>query len=650
MISIISLIFVFTYLYCLSFIVGYILLRDNFIKLYSILVMLPIFTATGLSVIMLASYITGFVFIHWSILIAPLFLLALTFLLRSSVNGFKVGMKVSAKALFKGIMMLILNAIPLAYFIMAANVMRWPMPGDIIGHGLYVSLLRYNRRLSFMFEQLSSYMDYYPRGFHVFAANLAELTGLYSGEAVLVTGAFLSSLMPPLLFSLTYMVTGSLILSLIPYLASFYIHSTGHLGRWVFGYFYNGPYPCFTGILCYVLLTCLLVLFRKSNSTKALFSIFLVLTQLLTIYPNFFITVAPITLLLLRGSLWQFIKKLKWLIMLLTPLIVITLLTVFPVATHYLSKYLTSGLSSSYKINLIYFSDWSTWFMFFAFPMGIYLLFRSRDRDIPAIFLATLLLNMASMSDEAYRFLSLILPSRLIIVSWILSWIIVSFFISVLVKRIGCRSGNKMHERTFTFCFRYGGHLAKISLSQKGVKALALKLTFIVLVSTMLYPSLYRHFTLYEATAHAWYSRSPSFPYDYNASVWISQNVSPDELILNDMSWSGFYLPSYTFKKVIFHYFPHPPEWNEARLIWLHADNETLVKDILKKLGIKWIFVTSEWNYLDAWMYGGSGKYMGKPFNPATYIKIFDSYTFLKKMYQCGNSAVYKVSLSGDET
>jgi len=263
--------------------------------------------------------------------------------------------------------------------------------------------------------------------------------------------------------------------------------------------------------------------------------------------------------------------------------------------------------------------------MLLAIPMGIYLLFKSRDRheSLPAIFLITFLLSTISIYDEVYRFLCLILPSRLIIVSWVLSWVLISITLSTLSNR----------------------YLIKIKLSRRDLK-IPIKLMFIMFMLVMFYPSLYQHFSLHVATGYAFYSRQTSFLYDYNVSVWISQNVPPNELILNDMSWSGFYLPSYMYKKVIFHYFPHPPEWNEARLIWLHVDNETLVRNVLRKLEIKWIFVTSEERYFDCRLYGGSQKYIEKPFKPAMYIKIFDSYIFLKKMYQYNNSAVYKVVLS----
>jgi hypothetical protein len=321
----------------------------------------------------------------------------------------------------------------------------------------------------------------------------------------------------------------------------------------------------------------------------------------------------------------------------------VALPTAFYVGIYYLTFYLAQGPLLGYKIDSVYFFDWSTWSILLAVPVGIYLLFKTRNIDIPAIFLVTFLLNIISMNDKAYQFLSLILPSRLIIVSWVLSWVLILIFVSTLFRYIEYHLSDRRYKLSVVFCSKCIRKSVRINLSLRYVRILILKLTVIIFVFVAFYPSLYQHFSLNIAIKYAWYSRLQSFPCDYNVSVWISQNVPSDELILNDMSYSGYYLPSYTFKKVIFHYFPHPSEYNEARFIWLHANNKTLVSAILKKLKIKWIFVTSEWGYLDFWAYSGSGKYIEKPFNPSEYIKIFDSYSFLKKRYQCGNSAIYEV-------
>ncbi|MEM1725322.1 MAG: hypothetical protein QXW71_06110 [Thermoplasmata archaeon] len=534
-------------------------------------------------------------------------------------------------------MVILLNIIPFVYFAVAVDVMKWPPPGDIIAHGLQVSLLRYNGKTLLTFEPLSLDINYYPRGFHVFVANLAELTKLYSGEAILIVGAFLSALLPSLLFSLTYVLTNSFILSLIPYVASFHVHSTRHLERWVFGYFFNGPYACFSAMIIYILLISLLVIFQKTKSKIILYSVILVLAQLFFTYPNFFFT-AMLSILFIRKHLWQIIKQ-KWLILTLIIISIIALLYIFTIGKNYIGK-LISGFDPSYKISLSYFSDWTTSLLFIAIPFAVYLLVKKYQIIVSLFYLLTLLLNLISIDDLAYRFLSILLPSRHIIIDWVLSWIIICNFISNFFQYIENNSKIKLIyfniklNRVKQIKFRLGNYITFMS-----------KLTLILIVFYVFYPYIRDHISLNLVNHYSWYTRLPSFLFDYNISVWVSQNIASDELILNDLSFSGLYIPSFTYKTVIFHYFRHPPAYDKARLIWLYPNNITMVKGIIKELNIKWIVVTSEWGYLDLWIYGGSGVYKEKPLKPRQYITIFDSYSFLEKVYENGNSAVYRVSL-----
>ena len=127
--------------------------------------------------------------------------------------------------------------------------------------------------------------------------------------------------------------------------------------------------------------------------------------------------------------------------------------------------------------------------------------------------------------------------------------------------------------------------------------------------------------------------------------MWISQNVPATDLIFNDPTWNGYYLPSYVFKQVIFHYYPHPSNYYIALTLITDPYNETSVKQTLQILNISWIYLSSDPRYFDAWMYGGDSQYKEKPYSPTEYLAVFDSYTFLDKRFQLGNSTVYKVTL-----
>ncbi|MEM1510280.1 MAG: hypothetical protein QW291_09715 [Thermofilaceae archaeon] len=598
---------------------------------------MPIATMLGLCILMLLSYIAGFIIIHRFVLTFFNVLFISLFAYNIIRKNITISLTISVSKFIRIAVVILLNIIPFAYFTVALDVMKWPPPGDIIAHGLQVSLLRYNGKTLLTFEPLSPDVNYYPRGFHVFIANLAELTKLYSGEAIFITGAFLSALIPPLLFSLTYLLTNSFILSLIPYVASFHVHSTRHLERWVFGYFFNGPYPCLSGMIIYILLISLLVIFYKTKSRIILYSIILVLAQLFFTYPNFFFT-ALLSILFIYKPLLEIIKQ-KYVILILIIISITALLSIFTVGKHYIEKW-TLGFDPEYKISLSYFSDWTTLILFIAIPFAVYLLVKKIQIIVSLFYLLALLLNLISINDLAYKFLSIILPSRHIIINWLLSWIILCNFISNFFNYIE----NSSNAKLIYFTIKYGKiKLIKFKIGYN--MTLIQKSILIFIIFYVFYPHIYDHISLHLVNYYSWYTGLPSFPFDYNISVWVSQNIASDELILNDMSFSGLYIPSFTYKSIIFHYFKHPPSYDKARFIWLYPHNVTMVKEIIKELNIKWIVVTSEWGYLDLWMYGGSGLYKEKPLKPKQYITIFDSYSFLEKVYEDGNSAVYRVSL-----
>ena len=605
--------------YFFSFLMGYFLLRRNFS--FPFFVMLPIRISLGLSTLALIAFIASFLLIHKLVLIIPVFIVV-AFILPKMLREKSNIITLNIRNIFENLVPLILFLISYIYFSIATGIMSWPPPGDIIGHGLLTSLLRYTGKLSFTLEPLIQFPFYYPAGMHVFAANLADLMGLFSGEAVLVTGALISSLIPPLLFSLTYITTRSSVVSLLPFLASFYIHSSGPLMTWIMGYFYNGPYPNLFGFLLSILVVCLLIFARK-GSLRALGCTVLILFQLFMSYPPLILTIGPLSLLLVGSQLLNFIKSAnrKLLLLIFVALTIFAVLIVLPLSHIWLRVSLYD-----FEIDFSFFYDPSVVVTVLATVMSSFLLVKGQHKEVSLFFLGTFVPAIATLDGRVYMPIRYIFPERLIVLSWIFSWIVVSSFIGYLSK-VYKKSSNKHTTHIKTYWS----------------KLIFFKILCLFLLLIFIAPSVSEHFTFASARRYAGYSRSPYFPYDHKVSTWISENVPPDERILNDLSLSGFYLPSYTYKTVIFHHFPHPPEYDEAKQVWLHPDNESLVRLILRKLNIKWVFVTSSDYYFDTWLYGGDQNYKKKPFRPADYGHFFDSYQFLQIAFGEGNTRIYKV-------
>lgn len=145
------------------------------------------------------------------------------------------------------------------------------------------------------------------------------------------------------------------------------------------------------------------------------------------------------------------------------------------------------------------------------------------------------------------------------------------------------------------------------------------------------------------------YPADYKYPNDYLAAKWIDQHIPAEDLILNDLSWAGLYLLSFSIKNVVFSVLPGElRRAKECKVIWDQPDNpmhEQILISLIEKYAIKYIFVTAEMGYLDWWELGGDDLYKPKKKKPSVYGVIFAKYPFLIPVFQSGNSKIYKIML-----
>jgi hypothetical protein len=161
--------------------------------------------------------------------------------------------------------------------------------GDIVwGHSPFVSAIEAEGRVSMESVWFSSF---YPRGFHATVATFNQIFRLYPGQAILVLGIVVSALLPLIIYAIVFISTRSILLSLVGYLSTFYVHSLGHLEKFILGPFFNGPYPNLTGYLIlftYIALLCSVPdLSSKPNRKWFWFIDSLIFGALLITYPSF---------------------------------------------------------------------------------------------------------------------------------------------------------------------------------------------------------------------------------------------------------------------------------------------------------------------------------------------------------------------------
>jgi len=144
---------------------------------------------------------------------------------------------------------------------------------------------------------------------------------------------------------------------------------------------------------------------------------------------------------------------------------------------------------------------------------------------------------------------------------------------------------------------------------------------------------------------------------------WLNANISKDDRVLNDRSFSGFYLDGSSLMNLTHTY------WSDYLLsqrlsdfvdygskelelieelnvvIWHNPNEPELIYPLLKHYNISYIVLLPESGPLDHAIPNGTKKYMKKPFTNEEYTRYFDSYAFLTSNLSLtdGYAGIYRV-------
>ncbi|MEM3562505.1 MAG: hypothetical protein QXR19_04710 [Candidatus Jordarchaeaceae archaeon] len=529
------------------------------------------------------------------------------------------------------------------HFSRVIEIMGWPPIGDILLiHGPFTSALLYNGKITLTLEPISSGQVSYPMGFHTVAAHFASWFNIFPGEAVFLLGGLIIILIPLLMYSLAYVFTKSISLSLLTYFATFIIHPSFHLERWMVGYFYNGPYPNLAGFLIVLFSIYILGLeYVQPEKVKkqdlylcSAAILFLSLLVLLLVYPSFIILVSIILIFMVSkhgGKIVILVQRKP--ILILPPLLYGLLFLFIPHSyVHVYSqgeftKLVTNVYTLSvYTIPSTFLFDHITGYvMWVALTISIALLLRKRYPLLSLFYILLFCILLFTTSPMLPSILYTILPSRAVMILWITSWFIMSLGITEFFS-VGKL---KKHFKPF------------------------IKITYLViLVSLLMIPpfaySLIQEFSYINALRWSWYTRSPSFSCDFVGLLWINYNIPPKDLILTDQSFASYWILSFSAKNITFFKFMNEYEIErglELEEIWNKPYEIDTVYQLLSKYNVSYVFVTSEWGYYRSPAFG-ERVYKAKPYTPQTYVSIFDTYPFLKTVFRLGLTTVYKVDFN----
>lgn len=502
----------------------------------------------------------------------------------------------------------------------------------------------------------------YPAGMHVTAVTLSLPFGWYPAQTIFIFGAAIAALIPSVIYSLTYLVTQSKVLSGIAFFSTYFINPSGNLEQWIMGYFYNGPYPNLIAFLIVFVFVALSVLYYQNiihGSLRYLVICFVFFASLILTYPAFAPYILLFTLFVLVIKRKAFFSDLEKEVSAknrarFEVIVCILLITLICVSVFYqlnLSLALMGVVAqtgSSYLMSFASFVTNALGIMAIAGAISaIILVFFKRHSVISFIYIGVFTLLILSLLPLASSYLSFILPKRTLVLIGVLSWPLMLVVIDEFLKaRISPLKITIQVSKSVNLFPKFSHYFLK---KQNFGKLVVAAICFV-----LLFPSFYGFVSSEENRNYGWLSLSDTFNADFAALKWIDKNVPVNDLVLNDLSFVSQYSLSLSPKNLTYQRWFHSmylnPTTNSRALelfqIWQNPTDIDLVCTLLLKYNVSYVLSTSEWYYWrDHELFGG-GIYDStppKPASPAMCAQVFDSYPFLVKTFEMNSTRVYKV-------
>lgn len=261
--------------------------------------------------------------------------------------------------------------------------------------------------------------------------------------------------------------------------------------------------------------------------------------------------------------------------------------------------------------------------------ISVFFLIKRIHYKLSAFYLIMFVPVMISLYPPAFPFLSFILPSRSLVLCSLVSWIMIALLIN-----------------------HYSTDLTQFSTGVKFLRSLNTKkwrqshIIVVLLIFLIFAPSLISNFTFEQANKFSWFTRS-GFDNDYDVLLWAHRNINANDTILDDFSFTSWYLESFSVKDTTSVFWSRSDfkiDRARAALDFIrNPENSSMLIDLIHKYSIKYILVTSEWGYYVWNGVGGNNQYVKKPYSPAQYKAILNYYPFLKLVTEKGNAGIYEV-------
>lgn len=612
---------------------------------------LLIYTTLGLFTVTIISYILGFIIINKFVLFSIIVIFILPIIRGTKKINYNF-VYIRKFLSLDNVVPFILFIITFTYFIKVIGIFKWPPPGDIFNHGLYTSILIYNQKITTTLGPYAPSVLAIPAisGIHVMSALISMITGIFPGEAVFIMGGVISILIPLILYSLVFLYTRSILFSLMGFFSVFLIGPG--LERWIYGYFYNGPYPNLFGFLAIIFF----ITYQKiqndyGNETsdskrKNVVTIIIILGVLFTyppfvVYPLLYYTLLTICDKNTRENTIINIKKLAYsyppLVIIITFLFIVAsmimnrnfLLQILRGLISYLSK-AYGRLSYSIYVPLFYKSAIGVAIIVAGF-ISILFLVKQLHYNLGLFYLIIFVPVMFSLHPALFPYFSLILPNRSLMLCALISWVLILILISDIFPNY--------ENISIRLTFQNHQYLGRCKVNYKALfSSLCLLIVFV--------PSLVTTLQFEPAHRYSWLLRH-GFTDDYDVLLWASENILSDALIMNDYSYDSRYLLSFSLKNVSSKYhFDTDYERNRAieiQYFWENKLDNGMLFKLIEKYNVSYILVTSQKSYHNWVGINGDDRYTTKAFKPEEYKIFFNDLPLLELMFEKGESGIYRI-------
>ena len=245
--------------------------------------------------------------------------------------------------------------------------------------------------------------------------------------------------------------------------------------------------------------------------------------------------------------------------------------------------------------------------------------------------------TLLSVIGPLYAITGFLLPSRNIVLLYLLSYPLISRLLLNLTKKI-----TKLFKRSLYKCSKFPKKFKLLLIKIKPVPLLLIALVFMCTIFVDI--NIVRRLT--------WYKPSIN---DIKALEWINENVNNNELILNDASFISLFLQGYSIKNLSFWMWT----WNARFDQTCEMLNETFENtDLLNfyqallRYNVSYVFLSSEKMYLWRLVPLSELPQTSKPWKYSVkdwlIIDFLDDLPFLKKVFAEGGTKIYQVLRESD--